>query len=80
MVRAFILGLLLAFMTPSPSSGADAPSFIHFESGPVRPLALSADRKWLYAVNTPDNHLEIFRVRHGKGAGGRRSCTRPPYP
>ncbi len=33
-----------------------------FESGQVRPLALSADGTQLYAVNTPDNSLEIFTV------------------
>src|SRR5664279_3323273 len=37
-------------------------SFTAFESGQVRPLALSADGKLLYAANTPDNRLEIFRV------------------
>ena len=41
-------------------------SFITFESGQVRPLALSADGTRLYAVNTPDNNLEIFSV----GSGG----------
>jgi DNA-binding beta-propeller fold protein YncE len=37
-------------------------SFITFESGPVRPLALSPDGNTLFAVNTPDNRLEIFDV------------------
>lgn len=37
-------------------------NFWHFESGQVRPLALSPDGSKLYAVNTPDNHLEIFTV------------------
>ena len=41
-------------------------SFTLFESGQVRPLALSPDGTHLFAVNTPDNRLEIFRVRqHG---------------
>lgn len=40
-----------------------APSdFVAFESGQVRPLAKSSDGKKLYAVNTPDNRLEIFRI------------------
>src|SRR5687768_3810146 len=43
------------------ASGADA-SFTTFESGQVRPLALSPDGARLYAVNTPDNRLEIFDV------------------
>ncbi len=42
---------------PSGPSG-----FVTFESGQVRPLALSADGKRLYAVNTPDGRLEIFTV------------------
>ena len=43
-----------------------ANSFTLFESGQVRPLALSPDGKHLYAVNTPDARLEIFRVtKHG---------------
>ncbi len=37
--------------------------FMVFESGPVRPLALSPDGTNLYAVNIPDNRLEIFTVR-----------------
>ena len=36
-----------------------------FESGPVRPLALSPDGNTLLAVNTPDNRLEIFAVSGG---------------
>src|SRR5262245_51244951 len=41
-------------------------TFTTFESGPVRPLALSPDGTRLFAVNTPDDRLEIFTV----GAGG----------
>lgn len=41
-------------------------SFVAFESGPVRPLALSPDGSTLYATNIPDNTLEIFDV----GVGG----------
>src|SRR5215472_13711971 len=36
--------------------------FTTFESGQVRPLALSPNGKLLFAVNTPDNRLEIFKV------------------
>jgi DNA-binding beta-propeller fold protein YncE len=39
-----------------------APNFVEFESGLVRPLALSADGALLFAVNTPNNRLEIFQV------------------
>ena len=37
-----------------------APAFTLFESGQVRPLAL--DGPWLFAVNTPDNRLEVFHI------------------
>jgi YVTN family beta-propeller protein len=43
-------------------AGAHADSFVAFESGQVRPLALSADGARLFAVNTPDNRLEIFDI------------------
>ena len=33
-----------------------------FETLQVRPLALSADGKTLFATNTPDNRLEIFKI------------------
>jgi DNA-binding beta-propeller fold protein YncE len=39
------------------------PRFTLFESGQVRPLALSPDGQHLFAVNTPDNRLEIFRIK-----------------
>jgi DNA-binding beta-propeller fold protein YncE len=41
---------------------AAAGSFTTFESGQVRPLALSPDGNRLFAVNTPDAQLEIFDV------------------
>jgi DNA-binding beta-propeller fold protein YncE len=40
-------------------------TFTLFESGQVRPLALSPAGKHLFAVNTPDNRLEIYNVRAG---------------
>src|SRR5262245_23268701 len=39
-------------------------SFTLFESGQVRPLALSPSGKLLFATNTPDNRLEVFRVQN----------------
>src|SRR5436309_451768 len=40
--------------------------FTLFESGQVRPLALSPSGKFLFAANTPDDRLEVFRVdSHG---------------
>lgn len=36
--------------------------FVNFESGQVRPLALSPDGKLLFVANTPANCLEIYSV------------------
>lgn len=47
------------------ANGGEAPAeqdFVAFESGHVRPLALAPDGSRLYAVNTPDNRLEILDV------------------
>jgi YVTN family beta-propeller protein len=54
----------LAGLAPRPAGAA--PPFTLFESGQPRPLALSPDGKYLFAVNTPDNRLEIFRIK-GQG-------------
>src|SRR6185369_15130400 len=40
-------------------------SFVTFESGQVRPLALSPDGSRLFAVDTPDDRLEILSVDAG---------------
>ncbi|MGE6761787.1 YncE family protein [Corallococcus interemptor] len=57
-------GLLCAAVSlfASTPAAAQAPSFIEFESAHVRPLALSPDGTKLFAVNTPDNRLEVFNV------------------
>jgi DNA-binding beta-propeller fold protein YncE len=54
---------LEARATPRSPSIQASPSFTLFESGQVRPLATSPDKQLLFAVNTPDNRLEIFRVQ-----------------
>lgn len=62
----FVLAAIF-FLSPAtcPVSGAKAaapPSFTLFESGQVRPLAIAPDGRRLFAVNTPDNRLEIFLI------------------
>src|SRR5262249_46061551 len=59
LTRASMIVILLASGVASTASAA---SFVEFESGQVRPLALSPDRTRLFALNTPDNRLEIFDV------------------
>lgn len=41
------------------------PKYTLFESGQVRPVALSPDKSTLFVVNTPDNRLEIYDVSEG---------------
>jgi len=47
------------------ASAAAPPSFLAYESGPVRPMAFSPDRSRLYAVNIPDARLEVYAVDAG---------------
>ncbi len=61
--------VLLLGMAP----GARA-AFTTFESGQVRPLAMSPDGSKLFAVDTPDDRLEIFDVG---GSGLTHSGTVP---
>src|SRR5574337_1119761 len=57
------IGTVAVLVTASMlASTAWASSFTTFESGQVRPLALSPDGTRLFAVNTPDDYLEIFAV------------------
>ncbi|HEY0991869.1 MAG TPA: hypothetical protein VGD80_32685, partial [Kofleriaceae bacterium] len=44
------------------SQAVTSPSFLEFESGQVRPIAISPDRSKLFAVNTPNGTVEIFNV------------------
>lgn len=54
--------LLLALCALASPLPAAASSYTLFESGQVRPLALSPSGHHLFVTNTPDNRLEIFRV------------------
>jgi YVTN family beta-propeller protein len=59
--------LCLALLILSGAGSASAQgNYTLFESGPVRPLALSPDGSLLFACNIPDARLEIFSV---SGAG-----------
>jgi len=54
-------GETVSALRPAPPRRSEE-SFTEFESGQVRPLTLGADGRFLYATNTPDNRLEIFRI------------------
>jgi len=53
------LTILLTLLLTLPN-GYASDSFVAFESEHFRPLALSPDGDTLYAVNTPDNRIEIY--------------------
>ncbi len=57
-----VFAALLACLVLVGGSAGAQPSFVAFESGPVRPIALSPDGARLFVANTPANRLEIFDV------------------
>lgn len=65
-----LTGILTQTNLPPPSTLSATPanldSFIAFESGQVRPLAMSTTGDRLFAVNTPDNRLEVFSTAGGQ--------------
>jgi hypothetical protein len=56
--RRIVAAALALLVTAAPA----AASFVNFESGHVRPLALAPGGNLLFAVNTPDNRLAIYTV------------------
>src|SRR5436309_8532853 len=63
--RVIRVGRSFLLLAVALSAAPAAASFVTFETGQVRPLALSPDGTQLFAVNTPDNRLEIFSVASG---------------
>jgi YVTN family beta-propeller protein len=53
------------FIRQDVSASSTGPSFVEFESGQVRPIAISPDGNTLFAVNTPNGTLEIFDLTPG---------------
>ena len=49
--------------TPVSSSFTPSSGFTNFETEPVSPLVLSADGRYLYALNTADDRLEVFTAQ-----------------
>jgi sugar lactone lactonase YvrE len=60
-----IAAALAAVLLVVPRLAGAQGSFVNFESGHVRPLALSPDGSRLFAVNTPDNRLAIYDITAG---------------
>jgi len=65
--RSIITGLavLASLATGAIPATAQPRSFVEFESGQVRPVAMTPDGSKLLAVNTPDNRLEVFTISGG---------------
>ena len=63
--RALLVCAVTSLVTVFSPTAVEAQSFVAFESGQVRPLAMSPDGNRLFAVNTPDNRLEIFDIASG---------------
>src|SRR5947209_10990674 len=65
---SILAGLVAALPAGAGARLADFQSrpgrFTVFESGQVRPLALSPSGKLLFAANTPDDRLEVFRIKN----------------
>ncbi len=61
MKRAALIAGLLGIAATA-SAVPPVPNFIEFESGPVRPVALTPSGQYLLVTNTPDNRLEVFDV------------------
>lgn len=53
---------VLAMGAHVPTAQAAPPGFVAFESGHVRPIAPSPDGTRLFAVNTPNNTLDVFNI------------------
>ena len=66
-MRGFRTSILVAAVFALAATEGRA-AFTTFESGHVRPLAMSPDGSRLFAVNTPDDYLEIFEVSSVDGA------------
>ena len=62
LTRSLVVLAVACLLAAEASAQTD---FVEFESGQVRPLALSPDGTRLFAVNTPDNRLEVFSVAAG---------------
>jgi len=63
--RAGPLAAALAAVVLAAAPAFAQPTYVNFDSGPVRPIAMSPDGSRVFAVNVPDNRLEVFAVSGG---------------
>jgi len=69
-----IFTLITACSDDKPNPGIKGENFVTFETGQVRPLAMSLDNNTLFATNTPNSTLEIYSI---SDAGLRLASTLP---
>ncbi len=60
--RFFEFALVFSAIMASALNAYAQPSFIAFESGSVRPMAMSPAGDRLFVTNTPDHRLEVFAI------------------
>jgi 6-phosphogluconolactonase (cycloisomerase 2 family) len=61
MPRKHRITLLIVLASWLPTAYASE-NFVAFESEQFRPLSVSPDGQTLYAVNTPDNRIEVYSL------------------
>ncbi|MDG2305862.1 MAG: hypothetical protein P8R42_14695 [Candidatus Binatia bacterium] len=64
-IRCLLASVLVALIVAPAFGQSPDGTFTNFETGHVRPLALSPDGTRLFALNTPDNRLAIYDVTAG---------------
>ena len=70
-LQAVFVVIVIAALAGSQTSEVHAQAdYTLFESGPVRPVAMSPDGNRVFVTNTPDGYLEIFDVSGGFAAKG----------
>lgn len=63
---AALVGMALRFYPAKPvAATSGGVNFVEFESGPVRPVAMSPDGNTLFAANTPNGTLEVYGLGSG---------------
>jgi len=73
LVAAVVVPALLVTLWMNAASGQQPlgdgpePAFFNYESGPVRPIALTPDGRHLVVANTPAAQLDVFAVATGTG-------------
>jgi DNA-binding beta-propeller fold protein YncE len=65
-LAALIVPSVVILNRATVSASSNGPPFIEFESGPVRPLAMSPDGTMLFVANTPNGTVEVFDLSSGK--------------